>query len=80
MKRIVIVCGLIAGAIVAIMMVTTVALCYRNANFEGNMLLGYATMVLAFSLIFVGVKTTEIKLIMVSSALARLLRSDFIFL
>ena len=62
MKRIVIVCGLIAGAIVATMMVTTVALCYKNADFEGNMFLGYATMVLAFSLIFVGVKNYRDKI------------------
>lgn len=56
MKKIVIVCGLISGSIVAIMMVTMIAACYRNADFEGNVFLGYATMLIAFSLIFVGIK------------------------
>jgi hypothetical protein len=56
MKKIVIVCGLIAGIIVTSMMVITIALCYRSGNFEGNMTLGYATMLLAFSLIFIGIK------------------------
>ncbi|MEO5996098.1 MAG: DUF4199 domain-containing protein [Chitinophagaceae bacterium] len=56
MKKVVIVCGLIAGFILCAMMVTSTALCYSNDNFEGNMFLGYAVMLLAFSLIFVGVK------------------------
>ena len=56
MKRIVIVCGFIAGAIVTAMMIASTIHCYTTQNFEGSMLLGYATMVLAFSMIFVGVK------------------------
>ena len=56
MKKIVIVCGLIAGVIVAAMMVISIAICYRRGSFEGNMLIGYATMLLAFSMIFVGIK------------------------
>jgi hypothetical protein len=56
MRKIVIVCGLIAGVIVTSMMIITVSMCYRSGNFEGSMTLGYATMLLAFSLIFVGVK------------------------
>lgn len=56
MKKIVIVCGLIAGFIVTIMMVITVSKCYRTGNFDGSLMLGYATMLLAFSLIFVGIK------------------------
>ncbi|MCF2444083.1 DUF4199 domain-containing protein [Dyadobacter sp. CY345] len=56
MKRNIIVCGLISGAILTAMMVTSTAYCYKNENFEGNMVVGYAVMILAFSLIFVGVK------------------------
>ena len=39
-----------------IMMAVTMAICSSNENFEGSMLIGYATMILAFSLIFVAVK------------------------
>lgn len=56
MKKIVLVCGLIAGIIVSALMVISIAYCYRVGNFEGNMVLGYATMLLAFSMVFVGIK------------------------
>jgi len=56
MKKIVLVYGLIAGFIVTAMMVISIAICYRTGEFQGNMLIGYATMLLAFSLIFVGIK------------------------
>lgn len=56
MKRIVIICGLITGAIVSIFMVASIAWCYASGSFEGNMLVGYASMLLSFSLIFVGIK------------------------
>jgi ethanolamine transporter EutH len=56
MKRIVTICGLIAGVIVSIFMVSSIAVCYNKESFEGNMLLGYASMLLAFSLVFVGIK------------------------
>ena len=56
MKKNVLVFGLIAGLIVSVIMVTSTAQCYAQQDFEGNMLLGFASMILAFSLIFVGVK------------------------
>ena len=56
MKKNVIVFGLISGLIVSAWAVGGVAWCYSSGNFEGNMLLGYASMILAFSLMFVGVK------------------------
>lgn len=56
MKKIVIVCGSIAGLIVSAVLVTTVAMSSRSGKIEGGMLLGYATMIIAFSLIFVGIK------------------------
>lgn len=38
-------------------MVYSMILCYRSNKFEGNMLLGYASMLIAFSMIFVGVRS-----------------------
>jgi NADH:ubiquinone oxidoreductase subunit K len=56
MKRNVLVYGLISGICVATFMVASIAYCYNKDSFEGSMLLGYAAMLLSFSLIFVGVK------------------------
>ncbi len=62
MKKNVLVCGLIAGAIFAMMLTVSVFMCYRNGNYEGSMLVGYASMIIAFSLIFVAVKNFRDKL------------------
>lgn len=56
MKKNVLTFGLISGLIITIMMVVTVAACYGNPDFEGNKVLGYAAMIIAFSLIFVGIR------------------------
>jgi ethanolamine transporter EutH len=56
MKKNVIVFGLIAGLIVSTLMVLSMARCYSDPNLEHSMLIGYASMVLAFSFIFVGIK------------------------
>ncbi len=56
MKKNVLVFGLISGFIISAMMVISIAICYARQNFEGNMVLGYAAMLLAFSLIFIGVR------------------------
>jgi len=56
MKKIILVCGLIAGLIVSVIMVIAMAIGY-NGNFDNSMLVGYASMVLAFSLVFVGIKS-----------------------
>jgi hypothetical protein len=55
MKKNVFVFGTISGLLVATWMVISMAWCY-NRGIEGSMLVGYASMILAFSLIFVGVK------------------------
>lgn len=55
MKKIVIVSGLIAGLILAIVMFTSLYL--FDDHFSYGMLIGYSSMLLAFSLIFVAVKT-----------------------
>jgi len=59
MKKIVLVCGLIAGFITAAWMIVSLALYNQNENkdIENGMIYGYAAMILAFSLIFVGIKT-----------------------
>ncbi len=59
MKKIIIICGSIAGLIVTSMMLASISGCIAGSDFEGgigSMLLGYSSMVVAFSLIFVGVK------------------------
>jgi Protein of unknown function (DUF4199) len=57
MKKIVIVCGLIAGLIVSAVMIVAIATGYSGgSNENGRMLIGYASMLLAFSLVFVGIK------------------------
>ena len=56
MKKIVFIFGLIAGVIVTTMMIGSVTMCYRNADFEGNMVLGFLLMAIAFSMVFVGIK------------------------
>ena len=56
MKKNIWIFGLLSGLIVAIFMVVSTTLCYRNPNFEGSMLVGYAGMLLAFSFVFVGIK------------------------
>lgn len=56
MKKIVLVNGLISGAIVATWCVGSMAICYMIKTYDGNMWLGYTGMLLAFSFVFVGVK------------------------
>lgn len=58
MKKVVIVCGLISGALISGFMGWTMAMCYDNPDAHGmdSMLVGFAAMFLAFSLVFVGIK------------------------
>ncbi len=58
MKRIVLIYGLIAGAIVGTMLLITMPL-YESGtlHFENGQWLGYTTMVIALSLIFFGIKS-----------------------
>jgi hypothetical protein len=61
MKKTIIICGLVAGVIVTSVMVAAMAGCFKNPEFEGSMLLGYSSMLVAFSMIFVGVKNARDK-------------------
>jgi len=59
MKNNIIICGLIAGLIVTALMLAAMAKIYDFSYFEGSMMsmvLGYTSMLVAFSLIFVAVK------------------------
>ena len=56
MKKNVLICGLIGGVIVTCLMLVTLITVDRTGNFDHGMVYGYAGMILAFSLIFVGVK------------------------
>jgi len=56
MKRNVWVFGLLSGLIIAIFMLVSTTLCYRDPSFESSMVIGYAGMLLAFSFVFVGIK------------------------
>lgn len=56
MNKIIIVCGLMAGLIVSTFMITSINSSYGSGMHSGSIWLGYASMLLSFSLIFVGVK------------------------
>ena len=61
MKRNVLVFGSISGLIIAALMVFSSIWCYKDPNFEANMVIGYATMLVSFSFIFVGIKNLRDK-------------------
>jgi hypothetical protein len=56
MKKNVLVFGLISGLVVSVLMVIFTSMFCGNGNFDGGMALGYASMLLAFSFVFVGIK------------------------
>jgi len=59
MKRNIIIYGLIAGLLVSIFMLSSVnylSHCEGNVDMETSMLIGYASMLIAFSLVFVGIR------------------------
>jgi hypothetical protein len=61
MKKNIIVCGLIAGGIVAGVLSCSLLMSNGTMDFENGMLLGYASMLLAFSLVYVGIKNARDK-------------------
>jgi amino acid transporter len=59
MKKNIIIYGLIAGIVVSILMLFTVnyiSHCKGNVDYNTSMLIGYASMLIAFSLVFVGIR------------------------
>lgn len=56
MKKNILIYGLISGLIVSAIMVVIVSMYSDSSGFEGAMWVGYASMLIAFSMIYVGVK------------------------
>jgi amino acid transporter len=56
MKKIVLTYGLILGTIATLSMLYMVHLCYNNPYMESNDTVGYAAMLVVYSIIFVGIK------------------------
>jgi hypothetical protein len=59
MKKNIIIYGLIAGIVVSILMLSSVnylSHCEGNVDYDTSMLIGYASMLIAFSLVFVGIR------------------------
>lgn len=56
MKKNIIVYGLISGLIVSVLMAVNLTMVNKSGDFDNSVLIGYASMIIAFSLIFVGIK------------------------
>jgi hypothetical protein len=59
MKKNILINGLISGIIVSILMILSInyfSFCAGNVDYGTSMLIGYASMLLAFSLIFIGIR------------------------
>jgi len=59
MKKNILIYGLIAGIVVSILMLSSVnylSHCEGNVDYNTSMLIGYASMLIAFSLVFVGIR------------------------
>jgi hypothetical protein len=56
MKKNVIVFGIIAGLIVSTFMFVSMLMVSKNPDFSHSMILGYASMLIAFSFVFIGIK------------------------
>ena len=61
MKQIVVKYGLFGGLIVAAVLAAGTLYCYSTGRFEGNMILGFASMALSFSFVFVAIKQVRDK-------------------
>src|SRR5690349_12627667 len=59
MRKNILVYGLIAGIIVSILMLVSmnyISHCNGNVDYDTSMLIGYASMIIAFSLVYVGIR------------------------
>ena len=56
MKKNILIFGLLAGLLVSTFMAVSMIKCYQSKDFEGNMVLGFSAMIIAFSTIFIAIK------------------------
>ena len=56
MKRIVLTFGLILGAILSAQMIIMMSMTMNNTSYAGNEMIGYATQVIVYTLVFFGIK------------------------
>src|SRR5215204_1338103 len=56
MKKNILIYGLISGLVVAVLMAVNLGMVSKSRNFDNSVLIGYASMIIAFSLVFVGIK------------------------
>jgi hypothetical protein len=56
MKKNIITYGVISGLIIAVLMAVNLSMVTKSGNFDNGLMIGYASMIIAFSLIFVGIK------------------------
>ncbi|MFD0764795.1 DUF4199 domain-containing protein [Mucilaginibacter lutimaris] len=57
MKKTVIKFGLMSGLFVSVWMAISMGLCHNSGSYEGNMIVGFSSMIIAFSLMFPAVKS-----------------------
>lgn len=57
MKKTVLIFGVIIGAILCANMIVMINMMYNSTDFKGNDIVGYAAMIVLFSLIFFGVRS-----------------------
>lgn len=56
MKKNILTYGLICGLIISVLMTVNLSMVSKSSNFDNGILIGYASMIIAFSLLFVGIK------------------------
>ncbi len=56
MKKNILIFGLLAGLVVSAFMSVSMIKCYQSKDFEGSMVLGFSSMIIAFSTIFIAIK------------------------
>ena len=56
MKKNILIYGLISGLIISALMAVNLSMCIKSGDFDSSLFIGYASMIIAFSMIFVGTR------------------------